>query len=203
VNHTYSMSFTSGTLLYRESVVTAEVHAQEENWETVRKKIVDGNLLQMRTANASARITCEVVSRLKLLTGEQLALLREGSYGEQVLLLWLAVCKRYRFIYDFAVQVLHEKFLRLDLTLSGEEYDIFFNRMAAWHAEVERVAPSTQAKQRQVVLKMLREADLLSADGQILPAICTPRLIAVIQADDPAHFALLPVSEYDIQRWNE
>ena len=167
MQHKYSMSFTSGTLLPRESLVVAELFAELNDWDAVRERIVAGNLLQMRTDNASRRITSEVTSRLKTLSGDELSVLCEGSRDEQRLLLWLAVCKRYRFIYDFAVEVVREKFLRLDMTLTHEEYDIFFNKKAEWHPEVEGVAPSTQAKQRQVVFKMLREADLLLDDGCI------------------------------------
>lgn len=201
MQHKYSMSFTSGTLLPRESLVVAELFAELAEWDAVRDRIVAENLLQMRTDNASRRITREVTSRLKTLTGDELSLLCEGSRDEQRLLLWLAVCKRYRFIYEFAEEVLREKFLRMDLILIHEEYDIFFNKKAEWHPEVERVAPSTQAKQRQVVFKMLREADLLGNNGRIQPAILTPRLIETIQADDPALFAIYPVSEHDIKAW--
>ena len=192
MQHKYSMSFTSGTLLPRESLVVAELFAELNDWDAVRERIVAGNLLQMRTDNASRRITSEVTSRLKTLSGDELSLLCEGSRDEQRLLLWLAVCKRYRFIYDFAVEVVREKFLRLDMTLTHEEYDIFFNKKAEWHPEVEGVAPSTQAKQRQVVFKMLREADLLLDDGCIQPPIFTLRLIEAIRADDPAYFAIYP-----------
>jgi hypothetical protein len=155
----------------------------------------------MRTDNASRRITREVISRLKTLTGDELSLLCEGSRDEQRLLLWLAVCKRYRFIYDFAAEVLREKFLRLDMTLTQDEYDTFFSKKAEWHPEVEGVAPTTQAKQRQVVFKMLREADLLLDDGRIQPTILTTRLIETIQTDNPALFAIYPVSEHDIKAW--
>lgn len=202
MRHKYSMSFTSGTLLHRESVVVAELFAELNDWDAVRDRIVAENLLQMRTENASRRITREVTSRLKTLTADELTLFCEGSRDELRLLLWLAVCKRYRFVYDFATEVLREKFLRLDMTLTQEEYDVFFSKKAEWHPEVEGIASATQAKQRQVVFKMLREADLLLDDGRIQPAILTPRLIETIQADDPAHFAIYPVSEYDIKVWS-
>ncbi|MGC9523722.1 MAG: BrxA family protein, partial [Anaerolineae bacterium] len=124
-----------------------------------------------------------------------------GTRHEQNHMLWLAVCKRYRFIHDFAVEVVREKFLRLDLELSYHDYDVFFNDKAEWHPEVEGVADSTRKKQRQVVFRMLREADLLSEDGQILPAILTPREIEIVAADDPKHMAIFPVSPIEIQEF--
>jgi predicted NAD-dependent protein-ADP-ribosyltransferase YbiA (DUF1768 family) len=61
----YSMSFTTGALLYRESLLVAERYVQLEEWIAVRDKVVAGNLLQMRTPNASQRVCREVISRLR------------------------------------------------------------------------------------------------------------------------------------------
>jgi hypothetical protein len=197
----YSMSFTTGTLLHRESEVITRLYCELGNWDAVRGIVIAENRLQMRTLNASKRIFREISSRLKWLTPPQLQLLLDGTYQEQSYLLWLAVCRRYRFIYDFAVQVIREKFLRMDFDLSYDDYDIFFNNKAEWHSEVEGVAVSTRSKQRQVIFKMLREAELLSADNRILPCLLSPRLIQVIHADDPADFAIFPAREADIKRW--
>lgn len=193
---TYSMSFTTGTLLYHECLTAAALYREHKDWEAVRAQIVAGNLLKMRTSNALERVYRETSSRLRLLTAAQMGLLHDGAQQEQAYVLWLAVCKRYRFIYDFAVEVIHEKFLVLDFGLSYQDYDRFFATKAEWHPEVDRVAPATRRKGRQVVFKMLREADLLSNQNKILPALLTPRLIAAIDQDSPAHFAVFPVGTH-------
>jgi hypothetical protein len=200
-NLKYSMSFTSGALLHRESIVIAELRAELGDWDAVRNKVIAENLLRMRTMNASKRICREVTSRLKQLTANQIEMLQIGSRQEQGYLLWLAICKRYRFIYDFAVEVVREHYLRLNLDLTYADYDAFFRARAEWHPEVEHVAAGTRNKQRQIVFLMLREADLLTRDQRIIPALLTPRLVDAIRADDPTHFATFPVSEIDIQRW--
>lgn len=197
------MSFTTGTLLSHESIVIADLYHQLGDWDAVRTQVIGDNRLQMRTLNASKRIYREISSRLRLLTPPQLELLGDSSLQEQNYLLWLAICRRYRFIYDFAVEVVREKFLRLDRTLTYEDYDAFFHQKAEWHPEVERVAAATRAKQRQVVFKMLREADLLSKDDYLLPAMLTPRLIATIVQDNAAHLAVFPVGDADIREWTE
>ena len=45
----------------------------------------------------------------------------EGTIQEQKQILWFAICKRYAFIREFAIEVLHEKYLRLDYELT--EFD--------------------------------------------------------------------------------
>jgi len=201
VHTKFSMSFTTGTLLYRESVTIAELYDDMRDWNAVRDKVIAENRLQMRTLNASKRICREVTSRLKLLTPAQMEIVREGSRQEQHYVLWLALCKRYRFIYDFAVEVVREKYLRLDFDLSYDDYDAFFNAKAEWHPEVERVAASTRSKQRQIVFKMMREAELLSEHNHIIPAMLTPRLVEAVGQDASAHLAVFPVSDIDVRQW--
>lgn len=200
-NEKYNMSFTAGALLYRESLTVAQLYSEMGEWHIVRDMVIEENRLQMRTQSASKRIFREVMSRLKELTSAQFEILQDGSRQDQNHLLWLAICKRYRFIYDFAVEVIREKFLRLDLQLIYDEYDAFFNAKAEWHPEVENVAESTRRKQRQVMFRMLREAELLSHDDRILPAMITPRVIEVIAQDSPAHLAIFPISDFDVNQW--
>jgi hypothetical protein len=199
----YSMSFTSATLAYRESITVAETYMQLGEWNGVRDKVNSENLLQMRTSNATRRICREVISRLKQLTPAQLEFVLHGTRPEQNYVLWLALCKRYRFIYDFAVEVLREKYLRLNPALTPEDYDAFFYRKAEWHPEVERVPDVTRNKQRRFLYHALRDAELISKDHHILPALLTPALAAAIKADDPAHFTIYPVSDLDIREWTK
>lgn len=197
----YVMSFTAGALLYQESLAVVEVFEELGDWDAVRERVMGDNLLQMRTLSASKRVFREVATRLEQLTPAELELLRIGPREEQGHLLWLAICKRYRFIYEFAVEVVREKFIRLDFDLSYDAYDIFFNNKAEWHPEVEGVAESTRKKLRQVLFRMMREANLLTSDNQILPAMLTPREIEAIAADSPCYLLGFPTSPAEIQEW--
>lgn len=194
------MSFTAGALLYRESMVVAGLAGEAPDWDSVKRDVMAGNLLQMRTPSASQRILREVTARLRLLTPTQARLLLGGSRQEQNHLLWLAICKRYRFIQDFAVQVLREKLLRLDLAVSLEDFDAFFNARAEWHDELERLTPSTRAKLRQIVFRMLREAELLTADHRIVPVVMSPQVAAAIQKDDAVYLDIFPMAAPQLAR---
>ena len=70
---TYSMSFTTAPLLFHETLLVAELFAREQEWQPVREKVLNENLLQMRTVNSSKRIFSELSSRLKQLTPVQLS----------------------------------------------------------------------------------------------------------------------------------
>ena len=181
----YNMSFTAGALLQQPSVLFAELYSSLGDWQAVRSRVLADNLLQARTRNTAHRISREIVSRLNFLSADQFEILAQGPAKDQAHVLWAAICKRYRFIHDFAVEVIHEKFLPMDLHLAYADYDIFFNQKAEWHEELMRIQPSTHAKLRQIVFRMLREAELLSRRNRIVPVLLSPGVEKSVM-DDPA-----------------
>ena len=198
-NDRYSMSFTTGSLLHRESVTLAVLYLDLGDWISVRDKVITENLLQTRTLNTLKRVCREIISRLKTLSLGELEFLIEGDRQEQAYLLWLAVCRRYRFIADFAVEVLRERHITLKRDLSYEEFDSFFNRKSEWHSEVDEISPVTRSKLRQVLFKILREADLLTANNVIKAAMLSSRLLDVIPQSNCRDILYFPVFESDLE----
>ena len=198
-NDRYSMSFTTGSLFHQESVRLAALYLELGDWNAVRDKVITENLLQTRTLNTLKRVCREVISRLKTLSSGELEYLLEGSHQEQGYLLWLAVCRRYKFIADFAVEVLRERYLSLKSDLNHEDFDIFFNRKSEWHLELDEITPATRSKLRQVLFKMLREADLLTANNIILAAMFGSGLLELIYQGNRREFLFLPVFESELK----
>ena len=195
----YSMSFTTGSLFHRESVKLAALYLDLGDWNSVRNKVIAENLLQSRTLNTLKRVCREVISRLKTLISGELEFLVEGSHQEQAYILWLAVCRRYRFIADFAVEVLRERYITLKTDLSHEEFDSFFNRKSEWRLELDEIRPATRNKLRQVLFKILREADLLTANNMINAAMLSPGLLDVITQGSRRDVLYFPVFESDLK----
>ena len=189
------MSFTTGALFRSESVNLATWYLEKDNWDEVRDDVISRNLLQLRTSNSRKRIFREISSRLKRLNRDELELLVEGDHQEQGYLLWLAICRRYRFLYDFSVEVLRERYLTLKYDLGYEDFDAFFNSKMEWHEEMERVTTTTQNKLRQVMFKMLHESGLISPDNCIVPALLSSRLINVIRRYSNQDLYLFPIIE--------
>lgn len=198
---TYKMSFTTGGLFYNESLLVAELYGQTRDWQKTREQVLAQNLLQTRTESSAKRRVREICSRLELLTSGQLYLLLSGSRQEQQYLLWIAVCKRYSFISEFMVEVVREKYLRMDLHLLPQDYEIFFEDKSEWHEELEQLKDSTRAKLKQVLFKTMREAEIISQENMIIPGLLTKQLTKVLAADNPSWLTALPVSDMDINSW--
>ena len=101
--------------------------------------------------------------RLQEFSDRELDLLISGSQEDQNHLLWVAVCRRYRLVAEFAVEVVRERFLSMGATLELADFDAFFFRKADWHEELDTLKPATRNKLRQVLFGMMRDAGLISA----------------------------------------
>jgi hypothetical protein len=195
------MSFTTGTLFHQESVKLAELFLEFQDWSLVRTVVLSKNLLQSRTVNTSKRVCREVCSRLRTLSTAQLDLLVHGSTQDQSYLLWLAVCRRYKFIADFAVEIVREKYISLQFVLNYDDFDFFFNKKSEWHEELDQIRPATRTKTRQIIFKMLREADLLTSNNIINAALLSPQLLSVISQDNRQDILIFPAFESDLKEW--
>ncbi|KPA14270.1 protein containing Protein of unknown function DUF1819, putative inner membrane [Candidatus Magnetomorum sp. HK-1] len=197
----YKMSFTAGALLCNDSIKIADLFLASGSWKDVKTKAVNDNILQSRTINSSKRLSTEICSRLKLLNKNELQVLSKGTSKEQALILWLAACRKYRFIYEFAVEVIREKFFKLQYELTYSDYDSFFNSKALLDEKLDHLANSTKEKLRQIVFKMLREAGLLSSNNIINQVILSPIIIKAINSNSHQDFRLFPVHEADLIDW--
>jgi hypothetical protein len=193
------MSFTTGTLFRNESLKLITLYLELGDWKAVGIEVCENNTLQARTISSLKRVSREIISRLKTLSPKEINLFMALSYQEQGYLLWLAVCRRYRFIADFAVEVVRERYLSLKTDLSYEDFDSFFNRKSEWHTKLDEIRPATRHKLRQVLFKMLREADLLTPKNIIIPAVLSPDFIRSIAFENRQDFSCFPVFESDLK----
>ena len=198
-SNSYVMSFTTGGLFRRESLEAASLFLQSGSWDAVRKEIMAKNLLQARTLSTLQRECREVLSRLRLLNGEELRFLVEAEYREQGHLLWIAVCRRYPFVRDFAVEVLRERYITLKADVRYEEFDAFFNAQSEAHPQLHEISSTTRKKLRQVLFKILRESELLASDDTIVPVMLDPELTALISRGNKRELLLFPVFESDLK----
>ncbi len=160
-----------------------------------RQQVIDSNLLQARTTASAKRNCREICLRLERLHGDELELLVDGDSYEQNYLLWLAICRQHQFLSEFTVEVIRERFLTLRYDLHHEDFDAFFNEKLDWHEELESITTTTRKKLRQVLFRMLREAELLNSTNSIIPAMLSSRLIELICSHSSQDLRIFPMME--------
>jgi hypothetical protein len=188
----YRMSFTVGGLFLNEALAAAMAHDRLGDWTQAQEEIQAGAAVGFRKTSSMHRAAREVVTRLKQLTEAELALLRRGTREEQAALLWLAICRTYRLVGEFAVEVLQERFLSLRPELEPEAFGRFIEAKAEWQKELATLKPSTRQKLQQVLFRILREAGLWSREGQIQRMPLSKRLLATLGERNASELAFFP-----------
>jgi hypothetical protein len=196
----YRLSFTTGGLFVRESAIGAELLLDLGNREQALSALMESNALQQRTHKSKRTLSRETVDRLSMLDRSLLALLTLGSAEERGHIMWFAACRRYELVGEFAREVVREKYLMMTPSLMLEDFDSFVRSKALWHDELNSLAVSTLARLRQNTFKMLRDAELLSEAGRILPTTLTPRVADALAANDRSAFTYFPVTDSEIER---
>lgn len=181
--------------MLHESTLAVDAFFETGSWDDARSLLVEENRLQMRMASSAKRVVREAVNRLKVLSEKQISFFRTASHNDKIALLWFALCKHYKFIADFAIEVVREKYLKLDYLLSREDYEKFFNDKAEWHPELERLTDRTQQELRQNLFRIMREAEIIDSNNTILSAILSKEFIELIKADKSGTLAVFPVPE--------
>lgn len=185
----YRMSFAMGGLFRNQSIEAVRLFQGLKDWDLVRNEMVDTGTLGFRTSSSAKRTIREMVDRLRTLSDEEADLLVEGTPQDQAVLLWLAVCRTYRFVAEFAAEVLRERFLSFRVDLDYDAFDAFFEAKAEWNPELAAIRPSTRAKLRQVLFRIMREAGIISPSDEIQRTLLTRRFESLIP---PAELQWLP-----------
>lgn len=116
--------------------------------------------------------------------------------------MWVAACRRYSFIGEFAEQVVRERFLLMVPTLGYEEFDSFVREKSLWHPELLELQESTLKELRKTVFRMLVEADIL-INNEIIPVTLTDRTRLVLDAKVPSDIRFFPTLESKVQSYDD
>lgn len=195
INNQYSLSFTTGAALEAETVAIAKLKSNLVDWKDVRADVIEKNTLQARTESTLKKLYGEISRRLKHLSDQELALLISSDEKVQKQIIWLAICRHYKFISDFAKEVLYEYFENSRYQISLDDYDVYFNSKAEWNENLDGVSSLTKSKARQVLFKMMRECQITNDNKEILPQQLNNELRASILKGDADEIKLFPGEE--------
>ena len=189
----YRMSFSVGGLMLNESLLIAQAYQPGENWASARKRLLAKGASSMPKLDSQTRALREVYDRIGCLTdAERQYLLHDADRAEQQAMMWLAICRTYRFIHEFAVEVINERYQSWRLDLGHEVFDRFLAEKAECEPSLAELSSSTCAKLRQVLFRILRETGLISVEGRIQPIWLSGRIKRLIEGNNPAELKIFP-----------
>jgi hypothetical protein len=189
----YRMSFSVGGLMLNESLAIAGVYRPGEPWPRARERLLGTGASPLPKLASETRALREAYHRISRLSDvERYYLVVEADRAEQQAMMWLAICRTYRFVYEFAVEVIIERYQSWRLDLRHEVFDRFFADKAERDTGLADLSSSTCAKLRQVLFRILRETSLISVEGRIQPIWLSGRMKRLIEENSPEDLRIFP-----------
>ncbi|MDF4074626.1 DUF1819 family protein [Bifidobacterium adolescentis] len=214
----YRLSFTVGGLLASQGRALAEMylnhlkhlnHAVGGNVEcssqtevgksivAIRQQAIEENVLAIRTDSANRRVVAETIRRLSALTVRELAYLAgpDSSASDREALMWIAMCRYYAIVGEFAVEVLKKHYLVGNLHLDFDDYARFIANKATWHPELETISEGTAKKLRSNLFKAMAEAHLFDKNSDTVVSFLPSPSLTDILMKRPDSFGFFPMRE--------
>ena len=205
-NGIYNLSFTAGAAMLVETHAVAEVLIEcDGDWTKVKDRVFAENIMQKDKKSSTARYYALIKQRLDVLTPEELRLLSESPAAIQRQMVLLAICKAYRFIFDFINQYVRDAYFNQYEKVSKTAFNEFFNEKKYEHPELEKVTDKTITKMRQVIFRILEQTELIeSAENGIIqrPYLRNTVEQAVLK-DNPALLSVFMYSNSEIDNLTE
>jgi len=188
----YSMSFTTGGLFLNESVRLAEAYRSLGDWQSAIIELTENATFAASKRKSMQRVGREIVNRLATLrVSEREFLVVSTSRTDQAALLWLAICRAYRLIREFAVEVVVERYDARQRHLPKERYDSFVHDKGEEDEWLAARSGSTIQRSRQVLFKIMREAGLINEVQEIQRLALSAPLRRLLE-DVPQDHAVFP-----------
>lgn len=185
---TYKIGF-ARTALLRETVLVAQQFNELQDWARVRQTVIDDNVLQTRAKRTSSIIYNEIHKRLKLLSADQIDVMGRDYTQDVRQLIWIAICKQYPFIGEFALEVLASAWAARRYAITYDDYGYFFNAKAEWHPELDQVSDKTRSNARQMLFQIMRQCELLNESNELIPQMLS---VAVQDCSTESDLAFIP-----------
>ncbi len=185
------LSLTLRPALIHESRVIAEQYIRLKDWDLVREEVLANNLLQARTESTSKTVYGEVSKRLKNLSDNELALMTKSD-ADVKHLVWLAICRQYPFTYQFAIEVLSERYSNSHFQLYPEDYASFLNAKAEWHSNLDKITQQSRYKAQQIMFKMLTECGLVDESKVMIHQQISKELETLIKQSNSDYLRIYP-----------
>jgi len=188
----YTLSFTVGGLFLFEGIELARLRTAGSPWDEVRRAVPAGIFVARGGASSVKRMRNEVVGRLTKLTDPEIAHLAEAGMTDARALMWIAACRKYRILAEFAHEVLDERFRTFQSEIRVTDFDAHLDAKGVHAEEIARLSPSTRARLRSGAFRMLREAELIDAENRVSAPRLSGALRDLLASDPGSGLDLIP-----------
>lgn len=177
------------------------LYNQIKNWKEVEQKVLEDNLLQRNSLSTRKRVFSELKKRINNFNEDELKYFNTASMEDVKVLSFIGCLKTYRFIYEFVIEVIREKFLIFDYQLEPCDYTSFLESKMALSKKLSSVSETTQKKLRQVLYNILAEVGLIEniKNPYITKPLLSESIIKLLINDDEKLLKALLLNDSEIE----
>lgn len=159
----YNIAFTAGALLYNESLNFIQAIDSTEDY-LKNEFSVDSDVLVTNAESSRKRIKSELDKRLKNLDVDYLNKFYLLTEQDQKVILFLAICKTYSIITEFAIEVVYNKWKNFDNELSTYDFKYFLSSKLS-EEQLNSISELSLYKLSQVAVKMFKDVGIFKEDN--------------------------------------
>ncbi len=182
MDNSYIFSYTAATLMLHETHEVIKKYLEFRDWGKTKDFVIEENIMQKQSVSSRKRVFIEIKRRVESLTSEQLEYFKDASSSDIRNLIFLAILKTYRFIFEFIVEVVLKKFLMFDYRILNSDYESFFESKKYAIEQLENITQNTEYKLKQVLFRILEESMFIDStkNKNILKPILSNEVIELI-----------------------
>lgn len=164
-NFPYNGSLTAEQFLFQEIRIVSKLYLENKSIDEIISIVREDNLFQYPTEREIARMTKACYKRLEALDNQDLInelATAPVSIAKQINL--YAIMRYNRLVWEFMTLVIAEKYENQDFSFERKDLNIFFTRLQEQNDDVASWSDKTVTKIKQVLTKMLVEAEFLDSN---------------------------------------
>ena len=205
MNNDYIFSYTAATLMLHETDEVMKRYLEYKDWDKVKDLVIEENIMQKQSVSSRKRVFAEIKRRIESLTSNQLEFINEANSSDIRNLVFLAILKTYRFIFEFMAEVISKKVLMFDYKILNSDYETFFESKKYAVEQLENITEATQYKLKQVLFRILEEAMVIdnTKSKNILKPHLSGEVIELIVKDNLVYLKAFLYTDYEIEKMKE
>lgn len=182
----YNGSLTREQFMFREMRMVAQLYKKGQNTSQITESVMRENLFQYPTER-EVKGKCRVaLRRLEMISSSEtlLGLLAEGTLREAKQAALVAMMCDSQLLADFMVEVVGEKYRRLEMTITRKDVNLFFEQLRERDQAVGEWSDSTVRRIRSVLMNVLRENGYLEGIGseELVPVLISEEFETALRA---------------------
>lgn len=184
-NILYNGEIVAGSLLVAESREIAKLLSEGKNGETWNEAVVTNNILQKRNPETARRQAGLIKRRLLLMKPALWEMIAKADAGLATQAVMAAAIKHSRLLGDFMNRVVREHWRTFQKSITITDWNHFMETCAQVDPKVESWSDSTRAKLKQVVFRILAEADYVENTRSLMlqPVLIEPELLTYLKSN--------------------